>query len=215
MTTRGNGARVPPLPWTGERCVPESMLDVTELRTVTEHLARYWWALDRLHLRGASNQVVLDAPCGAGYGSAILSLSPQVAIVIGSDIDRSAIEYAEDRYGQPGRVLFRTSDLSDLRTKADAVICFEGIEHVDDQTAVSRALCSALKPGGLLLVSTPRADGDATLSPYHTHELALHEMVALFEPYLADYTVHGQILGVGDSPPERARYFVLEGHKLT
>ena len=208
-----DGTRLPPLPWTGERCVPESMLNVTELRAMTEHLARYWWALDRIHLRGSANQVVVDAPCGAGYGSAILAVTPRVALVVGSDIDQDAIAYATDRYGIPGRVLFRTGDLADLRTKADAVVCFEGIEHVADQAAVARALCGALKPGGMLFVSTPRAEGDGTLSPFHTHELSLAELVALFEPYLSAFEIHGQILGVGDCSPEKARYFILAGRK--
>jgi 2-polyprenyl-3-methyl-5-hydroxy-6-metoxy-1,4-benzoquinol methylase len=133
--------------------------------------------------------------------------------VVGTDIDPEAITYARDRYGQSGRVLFGVGSLAELRTRADVVVCFEGIEHVEDQPAVARALCDALKPGGLLLVSTPRAEGEGTLSRFHTHELSLTELVNLFAPYLADYKLYGQTLGVGDSSLERARYFVLRGRK--
>jgi O-antigen biosynthesis protein len=200
----------PELPWTGERCVPEHLGSTSLL--VFEHTARYWWAAFNLR-KAPKNAVVLDAPSGAGYGSAILAQSPRVAIVVGTDIDQQAVEYARDRYGMPGKVVFTVQDMAKIRTKADAVVSFEGIEHVDDQQAAARALCDALKPGGLLMVSTPRADGTAAGSAFHTHELSLDEFVGLFAPYLDEYTVHGQQVTVGDRAPEEARYFILEGIK--
>jgi len=201
------------LPWTGERCVPESMQPID--RTLTEHLARYWWAFDRLSaLRTA--RVVLDTPCGAGYGTWILAGARGVAMALGTDIDPDAVDYARSRYGIPGRVNFSVGDLTRLggsRLRVDAVVCFEGIEHVDDQKAASAGLCHVLKPGGLLLVSTPRANGPGSGGRFHTHELGVSEFVAILSAHLTDVVVHGQNAGVGDASPLSARYVVLEGRR--
>lgn len=201
-------AVAPALNWTGERCVPEVMHPAE--RVVVEHMARYWWAADRIERLG-KRAVVLDAPSGAGYGTAILSSPSNVAITIGIDCDTDSVAYANSKYGVPGRVLFRVGDLGDVRARADVVVCFEGIEHVVDQVGAARSLCRALKPGGLLLVSTPRRGGPGGGSPYHTHELDMDELAALFAPHLAEYTILGQTIGVGDESPATARYFLLEG----
>jgi 2-polyprenyl-3-methyl-5-hydroxy-6-metoxy-1,4-benzoquinol methylase len=205
--------QIPVLPWTGERCVPEAM-SIQASRVLTEHLARYWWAAERI-LELESNRVVLDAPSGAGYGTAILAAPRNVAITMGVDIDPAAIEYARDRYGMPGRIIFGVSDLTAVRTRADVVVSFEGIEHVVNQEAAAQALCAALKPGGLLFVSTPRCGGPGAGSPFHTRELNLEEFVALFSSHVDVVALHGQNIGVGDAPLETARYFVLEGRKRT
>jgi 2-polyprenyl-3-methyl-5-hydroxy-6-metoxy-1,4-benzoquinol methylase len=104
-------------------------------------------------------------------------------------------------------------DLAYIRTTADAVISFEGIEHVIDQEAAARSVCAALKSGGLLIASTPRAHGPGAGSSFHTHELDLDEFVGLFSPYLSEYAVHGQNLSVGDCDPDSAKYLILEGRK--
>lgn len=208
--TANTAAAAPTLPWTGERCVPEVMHPGE--RVVVEHMARYWWAADRIERLGR-RVVVLDAPSGAGYGTAILSSAPNTAITIGIDCDADSVAYAQSRYAAPGRVLFRIGDLVDLHVKADVVVCFEGIEHVVEQSGAARSLCEALKPGGLLLVSTPRRGGGGDGSPYHTHEFDLHEFKQLFAPHLDSFVVHGQTIGVRDEEPETARYFLLEGLK--
>jgi SAM-dependent methyltransferase len=200
----------PQLRWTGERLVPELMHPGE--RMVVEHMARYWWAADRIEAL-SKRVVVLDAPSGAGYGTAILTSPSNVAMGIGIDCDTESVVYAQARYGVPGRVLFRTGDMTRLHTRADVVVCFEGIEHVIDQGGAARSLCDALKPGGRLFVSTPRRGSLGAGSPHHTHELDLDEFTGLFAPYLSEWTVHGQTIGVGDQTPETARFFLLEGRR--
>lgn len=207
---RGAGATVPTLPWTGERCVPEAMHP--QSRIVVEHLARYTWAVERLASL-PPHRVVLDAPCGAGYGTALLATAPSVAIAVGIDIDPATIAYARDRYGTPGRVNFGMGDLTRLRARADVVVCFEGIEHVVDQAAAAYSLYAALKPGGLLLLSTPRAGSPGAGSPYHTREFSLAALEDLFAPYLVETAAWGQTRAVGDTNLADAWYIVFEGRR--
>ena len=61
--TRLEKERVPALPYTGERMVPEA----SESNTYWEHIYRY-----RFATRFAKNKRVLDVACGEGYGSAAL-----------------------------------------------------------------------------------------------------------------------------------------------
>lgn len=200
----------PTLAWTGERCIPEATPDGF-LWVLREHVARYRWASERIATL-PRNQVVLDAPSGSGYGTALLAENPKIAIAVGVDIDAESVEYARARYGRPPRLNYQVGDMTSLRPRsANVVVCFEGIEHVQDEPAAARSLCEALKPGGVLFVSTPRVDGPAAGSIFHTHELTLEELIDLFAPHLASYAVLGQDQAVGDSPTETARYFILEG----
>ena len=43
--------------------------------------------------------------------------------------------------------------------------------------------------------------------------VGLVALTALFAPHLAECTVHGQTIGVGDEQPSTARFFLLEGRK--
>lgn len=199
---------VPALAWTGERCVPEVMDQRDSV--LAEHLARYRWAAELVRER-YPRCTVLDIPCGAGYGSAMLAQLPNVSRVTGVDIDPETVEYARDRYGYLDPLRFEVGNLELPQEPADVVVCFEGIEHVADQRAAARSLCGALRPGGTLLVSTPNADRIVSSGCFHTHELTHAELVSLFAPHLESWTVHGQAAEVGYPHLERARYLILEG----
>src|SRR5215831_13097507 len=73
--------------FTGERLIPGEV----DIDLLNEHMARYTFAM-----RLARGKRVLDAGCGAGYGSAVLA---EVAEhVTGVDIAADAIEYARANY---------------------------------------------------------------------------------------------------------------------
>ena len=67
-----------------------------------------------------------------------------------------------------------TSDAFPSETRADAVTCFETIEHVDNPRQVVEEVVRILKPGGLFLVSTPNkseyTDQREYRNEFHTHE---------------------------------------------
>src|ERR1051325_2876469 len=77
--------------FTGERVIP-GQVDVDLLNV---HLARYAFAA-----RLARGKRVLDAGCGAGYGSAELA---RVALAVtGIDVAAEAVEFARENYRMPG-----------------------------------------------------------------------------------------------------------------
>ncbi len=92
-------------------------------------------------LRGAK---VLDMPAGNGWVTTTLrSLG---ANMTPADINREKSDYVYADMENP---------LPFENESFDCVLCIEGIEHVLSPTALYRELARVLKPGGLLVISTP------------------------------------------------------------
>jgi SAM-dependent methyltransferase len=168
-----------------ERIIP----DETEPGVVALHLKRYVFA--EPWCRGAE---VLDAACGAGYGSA--ELGRTAGRVLGVDVDREAVEYARSRYAA-ANVEFAVMDLADLALddgSFDVVCAFEAIEHVPDRDAVLAEIARVLRPGGAFLASTPRAERTtgSPQNPFHAVEYAAADFERLLRGYFADVELYGQ-----------------------
>jgi SAM-dependent methyltransferase len=168
-----------------ERIVP----DETSPGIVALHLKRYEFAAP--FCRGAE---VLDAGCGVGYGSAYLG--GVARRVVGIDRDADAIAYARERYARPN-VDFRVGDVLRLDVgdaEFDAVCSFETIEHVDDADAFVAELARVLRPGGVLVVSTPRAPETtaAPENPFHRVELSRADFEALLRRFFGEVELYGQ-----------------------
>jgi SAM-dependent methyltransferase len=137
-----------------------------------EHLSRYAWAA-----QFASGRRVLDAACGMGYGSAMLAAGGATE-VIGVDLDESVI--ARVRAAAKPGTSFQVADLRELPfgdDEFDLIVSFETIEHVPDPAVVFDELSRVLKPGGLLLVSTPNRDVYTPGNPFHLRELTPSEFM--------------------------------------
>lgn len=92
---------------------------------------------------------VLDAPCGEG--ALTLALAEAGCEVWSLDCDASAPRVE----GMP----FHVGDLGERLPyddgALDAAACVDGIEHVESPFHLVREPCRVLRPGGLLVVSTP------------------------------------------------------------
>ncbi len=150
----------PGLPWTGEQVIPELMAG--DARELQAHTARYVFAL-RYCTEQATRpdvpptKIVLDAACGAGFGTAMLSWVANKAY--GIDLSEEVIQYAANIYKTP-RVEFHVGDALYLDALFeleffDTIVSFETIEHVGDPVGLLESFHWALKPGGTLVVSAP------------------------------------------------------------
>lgn len=108
--------------FTGERVVIGDMKKY--ISTLQEHMARYNFVL-----KVALNKKVLDAACGTGYGTKLLSEA--ASQIIGVDVDDETIKYAKKLYPE---IDFRVCDLNKTIPKGrfDLCISFETIEHLDN-----------------------------------------------------------------------------------
>ena len=115
---------------------------------------------------------VLEAGCGEGFGCNFFSR--HVAEVVGLDIDEPLIEQCRSSYVRDN-LKFVIGDITDpacdQTPEFDAVVSFEMIEHVTHEEARRMlANCAArLKPGGMMILSTPRAREDRSVSRQHHH----------------------------------------------
>ena len=134
-----------------------------------EHVARY--LLAAALCRGLET---LDAGCGQGYGTVLLSSAG--ARVVGLERDASAIARGRLRRWVAG-------DLQQLPFRPgsfDRVVAFEVLEHLQDPERFLDQVVRCLSPRGLLLISTPDrliySERSGYRNPYHVREYSEAEL---------------------------------------
>jgi len=124
----------------------------SDQNSIREHLDRYAFVFQRIP-RGT---VTLDAACGTGYGTEILA--GKASKVFGLEISKHAIEWARTHHQKPN-IEYKIVDLNkslDIPSKScDVVVSFETLEHIADQKNMLSEFKRILKPGGLLIISSP------------------------------------------------------------
>lgn len=168
-----------------ERIVP----DEEEPGIVAEHLKRYAFARPL-----CVGKVVLDAGCGAGYGTAYLAEA--AARVVGVDVSEDALAYARSRYAL-SNVEFAQADLEKLEQPSgsfDVVVSFEAVEHLDRPEAFLEHAARVLRPEGVFVGSTPRVDATTRSpdNPYHRVEFSPADFEALLRRYFRSVQLYGQ-----------------------
>lgn len=141
--------------------------------SVKRHIARYKWAASHLF----QTDIVLDAGCGSGYGTKLLSNA--CARAVGVDISTEAIDYAKYKSDEKSNTLeYRREDLSDLPINElfDAVVCIEVIEHLDKESQLKfmKSITHVLAIGGRFIVTTPVKKSEP-MTEYHKHEFSRDE----------------------------------------
>jgi SAM-dependent methyltransferase len=210
--------------FTGERLIP-GQVDVDLLN---EHLARYAFAA-----RLAHGKRVLDAGCGAGYGSA--ELAGQAFSVTGADVAAEAVDFARANYPLPN-LAFEQASCDRLPHRDgcfDLVVAFEVIEHLERWSEFLQEARRLLAPGGQLIVSTPNklyyteSRGVQGANPFHVHEfdfdefrgaleaifphvtlfLENHVEGVTFQPHQPGDTIETRV-DAGDPLPDESHFFV-------
>lgn len=171
--TRGDDT---PMALTGERTVPGLAEE------------NYWFrrheVVYRRLLEHCRDRDVLEAGSGEGYGADLIA--DVATSVIGLDYDESAVAHVRARYP---RVDMRQGNLANLPLpdgSVDVVVNFQVIEHLWDQGQFVSECARVLRPGGVLLMSTPNRitfspGRDTPVNPFHTRELNAVEMTELLE----------------------------------
>lgn len=210
--------------FTGERVIPGQV----DPDLLNEHLARYAFAA-----RLAHGKRVLDAGCGAGYGSAELVKS--ALSVVGVDAATEATLYAREHYRLPNLHFEQAScgGLPHPDATFDLVVAFEVIEHLPDWREFLLEVRRVLSPTGQFIVSTPNklyykeSRGRMGPNPFHAHEfefsefrdelssifpyislfLENHVEGVVFRPVEAGETAEVRIDG-GEAAPAESHFFV-------
>jgi len=156
-----------------------------------DHVARYEFAAKKI----PTGSRVLDFACGIGYGSRIMADAGHV--VNGYDIDAEAIEYANKHYGHADtRFLIANGNAPKELVDANAAVCFETIEHIEDP----RPLLKALRLASPFLIAsvpnesvTPWQIDENTVTAFHYRHYTKQEFKNLLQEcgwYVTEW--HGQ-----------------------
>jgi 2-polyprenyl-3-methyl-5-hydroxy-6-metoxy-1,4-benzoquinol methylase len=144
------------------------LLDLLLLRSW--HIRR---ELRQLNREGFQPADMADA--GSGFGQYVYYLSRKYpgARITGLDIKQEQVDDCNaffNRIGKGGQVQFRYADLTGLeqREEFDLVLCIDVLEHIEDDRGVMRNICQSLRPGGILLISTPSDQGGSDV--HHEHD---------------------------------------------
>ncbi len=170
VTNAGDGG----LPLTGERTIPGLAEE------------NYWFRRHEvvyLQLRAlCAGRDVLEAGCGEGYGADLIAAAARQVIAV--DYDAAAVAHVRVRYPRVQVLAANLASLPLPDASVDVVVNFQVIEHLWDQPQFVTECLRVLRPGGLLLMSTPNRvtftpGSDTPVNPFHTRELNAAELAEL------------------------------------
>ena len=172
-----------PLAFTGERLTSDY-----GGQTQIEHLHRYLLAREWCRRKD-----VLDVASGEGYGTALLAQVARSAVGVERATD--AVAHAAAAYVAEN-LRFTVGDARALPNpdqSFDVVVSFETIEHFAEHTEFLNEIRRVLRPGGLLIVSTPDRDNyspaETPANPYHVKEMSGAEFEALLRSHFAAVSI--------------------------
>lgn len=144
------------------------LLDLLLLRSW--HIRR---ELTTLGQHGFKPEQIADA--GSGFGQYVYYLSKKYpsSTITGLDIKQEQVDDCNTFFTSIGKqdlVSFEWADLTTLNTREvyDLILSVDVMEHIEDDLTVFKHLYNGLKPGGILLISTPSDQGGSDV--HHEHE---------------------------------------------
>lgn len=130
---------------------------------------------------------VLELGCGEGYGMELLS--PHVDTYLAVDKKKpTQVTFNKN-------TKFKHCNLPLLTGIADnsfdTIICFQVIEHIENDGLLLQEIKRVLKPGGSIFLTTPNKLTSLTRNPFHIREYEPQQMQALIASYFNKQTVQG------------------------
>ena len=133
---------------------------------------------------------VLEVGCGEGRGvSLMLQLARTFTAVdkIGDVVRELQQKYPSGRFIQMNIPPFQA-----LQDNAyDVVLSFQVIEHIGEDGLFLKEIHRVLKPGGILLLTTPNRRMSLTRNPWHTREYTSDELQRLASNYFTSVDLKG------------------------
>lgn len=206
-------AAAAPLNFSGER-LTAAITGQVEI----EHYHRY--LLAREFCRGRD---VLDVASGEGYGTALLAQVARTAV--GVEIDHATVAAASAEFRR-ANLRYLQGDARALSlpdASIDVAVSFETLEHLAEQDAFLSELRRVLRPGGLLIISTPDRDAYSPVgtppNPYHVLELTRAEFESLLQRHFAQvsFTAQRALIGsviLGQAQDVAARSYERRGDSI-
>ena len=145
------------------------------------------FAYKAVPLNAIKNKNVLEVGCGAGYGLQMIA-SPAASYVAIDKRKPVGVSFHD-------QISFSRCQLPMLKKigddQFDTVICFQVIEHIQNDLRLLSEIKRVLKPGGILYLTTPNRLTSFTRNPFHVREYLPDEMIHLINLFFDEATVSG------------------------
>lgn len=178
IITKGNTVAI-------ERILPKTKLFH---RQIAVHMSRYRFACN--FVRGKKT---LDVACGCGYGTYFLS--QYADSIMGGDISKEAIEYAQEHYCREN-LEFKVLDVNNACLEDalfDCIVSFETIEHLDTPEKSVNEIHRLLKTGGYFIVSVPNGVIDKLVdNDFHRQHFTLKDFEEILNKKFCVIDIKGQ-----------------------
>jgi GT2 family glycosyltransferase/SAM-dependent methyltransferase len=181
------------LAFTGER-----MTGAIDGQIEIEHYHRYFLARDLCR-----DKDVLDIASGEGYGAALLSQTARSVVAV--EISAEAVRHAQAAYPRDN-LRFMSGDARSIPiadASVDMVVSFETIEHFAEHDRFISEIRRVLRPGGVLVISTPDRDVyspyNSPANPHHVREMSRAEFTDLLGATFRNVAVLSQRPMIGSA----------------
>ena len=139
------------------------LLDLLLLRTWHVHRELKQWAREN-----PDAKAILDAGSGFGQYTYFMARKFPQTQIFGVDVKEEEITNSQRFFNKIGfgNVSFQTADLTQFQqpNTYDLALSVDVMEHIEDDVGVFQNICESLKPGGMLLISTPSDQGGSDVS---------------------------------------------------
>lgn len=166
-----------------EHIIREPVKEHTKL--LFNHFSRYDFAVRKLNI--TKEDVVIDASCGKGYGSFLLS--EKAGVVYGLDINEVYLKAASEMFNSENCNFIKYMQFYDMCgskkiNKVDKIVCIETFEHIikeDIEDYISK-LFFCLKTGGDMFLTVPLGNNaPSSYNEFHLNEPSIDYVFDLFE----------------------------------
>jgi 2-polyprenyl-3-methyl-5-hydroxy-6-metoxy-1,4-benzoquinol methylase len=133
---------------------------------------------------------VLEVGCGEGRGVEVLiSLAKSFTAV---DKIQSAIDTLQKKFPNGHFMQMNIPPFGGLKDNTyDVIVSFQVIEHIEDDALYLKEIHRVLKPGGVVLITTPNRKLSLTRNPWHIREYLAGELKALAARFFSNVEMKG------------------------
>lgn len=146
----------------------QELVDLQETLYVSSNPTRRWlhcsrrdWIISALRRYSSTSNISSETALEVGPGSGVYlpTLCETFTSVCGTDIEPAYLDHSrplQDKYAHLSLIVDNITNSKLPERSFDLILCTEVIEHISDSESAFRGMHKLLKPGGILILSTPQ-----------------------------------------------------------
>lgn len=133
---------------------------------------------------------LLEVGCGEGRG--IDMISESVASYTAIDKNKPLLNHLSEKYPSYTFIHGNVPPFEAIESNSfDSVIAFQVIEHIKNDSLFLQEIHRVLKPGGVMVISTPNIEKTLTRNPWHEREYTAQELENIVKKSFANVQCYG------------------------